>query len=80
MGLFKLFRKDKKKNEQAASAEPVKPEIHSRLCQWGATYSLRCGSVLGMMNASIPVCFIHARRVWMRSLMVSFIIHYIKDV
>lgn len=27
MGLFKLFRKDKKKNEQAASAEPVKPEI-----------------------------------------------------
>lgn len=27
MGLFKLFRKDKKKNEQAASAEPVTPEI-----------------------------------------------------
>lgn len=27
MGLFKLFRKDKKKNEQAASAEPVTPEV-----------------------------------------------------
>ena len=27
MGLFKLFRKDKKKNEQEASAAPVKPEV-----------------------------------------------------
>ncbi|HBF14846.1 MAG TPA: hypothetical protein DDW30_04030 [Clostridiales bacterium] len=27
MGLFKLFRKDKKKNEQASSAEPVTPEV-----------------------------------------------------
>ena len=27
MGLFKLFKKDKKKNEQASSAEPVTPEI-----------------------------------------------------
>lgn len=27
MGLFKLFKKDKKKNEQASSAEPVTPEV-----------------------------------------------------
>ena len=32
-------------------AEPVKPEIHSRDIQCGATYSLKCGSVLGMINA-----------------------------
>lgn len=34
-------------------AEPVKPDIHSLDFQHGATHSLRCGSALGIMKASM---------------------------
>ena len=46
--------------------EPVKPETHSLDFQYGATYSLRCGSVLGIMKASMPSLFNNARRASIR--------------
>ena len=50
----------------AVPAEPVKPDIHSLDFQYGATYSLRCGSVLGIMKASMPSLFNNARRASIR--------------
>ena len=55
-------------------AEPVKPEIHSRIFQCGATYSLRCGSVLGIMKALIDLLLRINRSACMRSLIVCFIL------